>query len=276
MTTTFLMCEPKYFEVDYVINPWMKGQVHKVDHERAKQEWRDFYNHLQEFAAVELINPEPNLPDLVFTANAGLIVNKHFVLSRFCHPQRQPEEPFFKRWFAEHDYTVSELPNDIYFEGHGDAVFQRGKKLLWLGYGMRTQLSALDYLKTKTTTPIKPLELVDERFYHLDTCFCSLLDGYIMYYPPAFSDDAQQSIHAAFPTEKRIIVNDEDAAHFVCNAVLVATDKIPSKKGVIFVNAISDELQTQLDSLGYKVQIQPVSEFRKAGGANQCLTLKLT
>lgn len=275
MGETFLMCEPKYFDVDYVINPWMKGHINKVDQAHAHDEWRDFYNNLKRFSNIELIKPELNLPDLVFTANAGLILNQHVILSHFRNTQRQPEEFFFQRWFEKNNYKVSKLPDNIYFEGHGDAIFHCDKKLLWLGYGIRTELSIIDYLKEKINIPIKPLKLVNKNFYHLDTCFRPLLDGYVMYYPDAFSDKAKQSIEDEVPTEKRIIVTQKDAIHFACNSVLIKTDKVPSQKGIIFVNAMSNTLQTQLISLGYQIQIQPVTEFRKSGGANQCLTLKL-
>lgn len=275
MPETFLMCEPKYFDVDYVINPWMKGQVHKIDHALAKEQWQNFYKNLQQVATVELIKPEPNMPDLVFTANAGLILNKQVILSHFRHPERRPEESVFKRWFEEQGYSVSSLPDDIYFEGHGDALFHSNKKLLWSGYGIRTEPKALDALKKQISIPLIPLELIDEKFYHLDTCLSPLLDNFLIYYPPAFSKESNQLIEATVPKQNRIAIGEEDAAHFACNLVLARTKKIPGKKGVLFVNAITSKLQAQLEALGYQVQIQPVTEFRKAGGGNQCLTLKL-
>lgn len=275
MADTFLMCEPQYFEVDYVINPWMKGHIHKVDHSLAKQQWQNFHDNLKQFANIELIDPEPNLPDLVFTANAGLVLNKHVILSHFRHAERRPEEPIFKEWFEEKGYIVSILPNDVYFEGHGDAIFHSDKKLLWSGYGIRTESKALDALKKKLSIPLIPLELIDEKFYHLDTCLCPLLDNFLMYYPSALSKESNKLIEAAVPKQKRIPIDEEDAAHFACNLVLAQTNKIPRKKGVLFVNAITSKLQAQLEALGYQVQIQPVTEFRKAGGGNQCLTLKL-
>jgi len=275
MTETILMCEPKYFDVNYVINPWMKDQVNKIDHVLAKQQWQDFYNNLKQFCTIKLVEPQPNLPDLVFTANAGLVVGREVILSHFRHPERRPEEPIFKHWFEENGYTCTQLPNGIYFEGHGDAIFHSDKSLLWLGYGIRSEIKALDALKKKVSTPIVPLELISEQFYHLDTCFCPLIDGTVIYYPSAFSKESNKLIASKLPKEKRIVINDEDAAYFVCNLVFIKTKKIPGKKGVIFINAATSALEKKLHELNYEIKIQPVTEFRKAGGANQCLTLKL-
>ena len=106
----FLICRPDFFDVDYVINPWMEGNVHKSSRDRAVEQWSKLHNVLQGLAKVDLITPQPGVPDLVFTANAGMILGKHAVLSRFYHPERQPEEPYFKQWFKDNGFTVHELP----------------------------------------------------------------------------------------------------------------------------------------------------------------------
>src|ERR1700757_80044 len=115
-----LMCPPKYYAVDYVINPWMEGNIHRSSVETAGQQWRALNELLQQNSAVECIPPQPGLPDMVFTANAGVVVGQKVVLSRFLHRERRGEEPWFKRWFKKQGFEVFELPPDLPFEGAGD------------------------------------------------------------------------------------------------------------------------------------------------------------
>lgn len=275
MSQTLLMCEPTYFTVDYVINPWMVKHVQRVDKKLAIEQWQAFYHALKQYAIVELIPPEPNLPDFVFTANGGLVYNKLFILSHFRHKQRQLEEIFFKKWFENKGYTVCQISKAAHFEGAGDGLFQHDKHRLWMGYNIRSDFEACEYPGIYFSMAVLPLKLVDEKFYHLDTCFCPLLDGVVMYYPKAFDVNALQLIEKNVNEDKRVIVSEQDALDFACNAVVIKTDKIPNKKAVIFMNTASDELRTRLNRLEYEVIIQPVSEFRKAGGANKCLTLEI-
>lgn len=276
MTTTFLMCPPQEFDVNYEINPWMKGNIHQVDHQQAAQEWDDFYHHLEDYAKIELIEPQTHVPDLVFTANAGLVRGKQFVLSRFRHVERQPEEPIFKDWFEKKGYEVIELPKDVAFEGAGDALFQPEQDLLWTAHGFRSDPDAKDHLqKYFPKTKIISLKLVNENFYHLDTCFCPLLNNCIMYYPDAFDATSQKIIAETIPEKNRIVVNEGAAMKFACNAVMVKTDKIKNTIGMIFVNGSDDDLRKKLLEKGYAVVVQPVDEFNKSGGANKCLTLQI-
>ncbi|AAO89837.1 dimethylarginine dimethylaminohydrolase family protein [Coxiella burnetii] len=275
MSSTLLMCKPDYFNVDYVINPWMNGHIHLVDKRLAEEQWQAFYETLRQYATIQLISPKPHLPDLVFTANGGLVYDKLCILAHFRHKQRQGEEVFFKQWFEKHGYTVLQMPKSIYFEGTGDALFQRDGKWVWMGYNIRSELKACEYLETYLSMPVTPLKLINEKFYHLDTCFCPLFDGAVMYYPGAFDADSVQLIEKNIDEDKRLVVSDEDALHFSCNALVIKTDKIPTKKAVIFMTYASDPLQTQLNQLGYEVIIRSVSEFRKAGGANKCLVLEV-
>jgi N-dimethylarginine dimethylaminohydrolase len=269
-TPSFLMCEPTYFAVNYVINPWMAAHVNNIDHSRALQQWQDFYQCLTQYVTVHLVEPQPQLPDFVFTANAALIKNKRCVLSHFRHPERQLEEPFYKQWFAAHDYEAIEIPDQIYFEGEGDALFQPDGELLWMGYGIRSDKKASEHLTAFFHIPVATLKLIDEKFYHLDTCFFPLRHGYVMYYPAAFDREANQLIEQQVPKEKRILVSEEDAHHFACNAVLIPKQ---NHFGIIIMNYASNSLQRELTELGYELIIQPVDEFMKAGGANKCLTL---
>lgn len=266
----FLMCAPEYFGVNYVINPWMAANVDKVDLAKAKKQWQGFYERLKSLAPVFLVDPQPNLPDMVFTANAGLVKEKRCMLAHFRHPERQGEEPFFKDWFIQNDFEIFELPETVFFEGEGDALFQPDAELLWMGYGFRSDKKCSEYLNHFFNVTVIPLKLVNEKFYHLDTCFFPLRNGYVMYYPEAFDRDSQQMIETQIPKQKRIVVNEADAHHFACNAVLIP-DHLDA--GTIVMNHASSTLSQQLHDLGYKIIIQPVNEFMRAGGANKCLTL---
>src|SRR6478752_6695005 len=133
----FLMCPPEYFNVAYIINPWMHGNLRKIDNAVAKQQWRALYDVLTDHATVRLVLPQPGSPDMVFTANAGLVKGRKFIVSRFRYPERQYEEPYFADWFMDRGYEVSLMPRDVPFEGAGDALFDRREPWLWMAPGHR-------------------------------------------------------------------------------------------------------------------------------------------
>ncbi len=264
----FLMCPPDHYDVDYVINPWMEGNVHKSSRDRAVEQWQGLYQVLKERAIVDLVQPERGVPDMVFTANAGLVLDNVVVLSRFYHKERQGEEPFFKAWFESQGFTVHELPKDLPFEGAGDALLDREGRWLWAGYGFRSELDSHPYLAKWLDIEVLSLRLMDERFYHLDTCFCPLSGGYLLYYPPAFDAYSNRLIELRVPPEKRIAIPEKDAVNFACNAVNV--------NQTVIMNKASDALKEQLNGLGFEVVETPLTEFLKAGGAAKCLTLRVT
>jgi lysine-ketoglutarate reductase/saccharopine dehydrogenase-like protein (TIGR00300 family) len=264
----FLMCSPHHYEVDYVINPWMEGNIHKSSRDRAVEQWQGLYQLISEHAAVDLVKPQPGWPDMVFTANAGLVLGKIAILSRFFHPERQGEEPYFKEWFEEQGFTVHELPKDLPFEGAGDALLDREGRHLWAGYGFRSELDSHPYLAKWLDVEVLSLRLVDDRFYHIDTCFCPLTDGYLLYYPPAFDAYSNRLIELRVPPEKRIVVQEADAINFACNAVNI--DRI------VIMNSASAALKRQLNNVGFQLLETPLAEFLKAGGAAKCLTLRVT
>ena len=263
-----LMCPPDHYDVDYVINPWMEGNIHKSSRDRAVEQWQKLHQVLKDVAIVDLVAPAKGWPDMVFTANAGLVLGTNVVLSRFFHKERQGEEPYFKTWFEENGFTVYELPKDLPFEGAGDALFDREGRWLWAGYGFRSELDSHPYIAKWLDTEVVSLRLIDERFYHLDTCFCPLTGGYLLYYPPAFDSYSNRVIEMRIPEEKRIIVEEPDAVCFACNAVNVGS--------TIVMNQISDGLRNKLTKAGFNVTETPLSEFLKAGGAAKCLTLRVT
>lgn len=262
----FLMCAPDHYDVDYVINPWMEGNIHKSSRDRAVDQWQNLYHIIKDRAIVDLIPAEKGWPDLVFTANAGLLLGQNVVLSRFLHPERQGEEPYFKKWFEENGYTVYELPKDLPFEGAGDALLDREGRWLWAGYGFRTELDSHPYLAKWLDVEVISLRLVDPRFYHLDTCFCPLSGGYLLYYPPAFDSYSNHLIERRVAEEKRIVLSEPDAINFGCNSVNI--------NNTVIMNKASEPLKQRLTGLGYEVLETPLTEFLKAGGAAKCLTLR--
>jgi N-dimethylarginine dimethylaminohydrolase len=262
-----LMCAPKHFGVDYVINPWMENQVGKAVHALAEEQWANLRRHLAREAEITLVAPEPGLPDMVFTANAGMTIGKTAVISRFSTGERQPEERLFGAWFERHGFTIAPWPADVPFEGAGDALLDREQPLIWCGYGFRSSAMAPRLLEGIFGRTAVGLRLVDPRFYHLDTCFCPLAGGWLMYYPPAFDARSQEMIAARVPAKKRNAISEKDALRFVCNAV--------DLNGRVFMNDASDDCQNRLRAAGFEPLLTPLSEFIKAGGAAKCLTLKL-
>jgi N-dimethylarginine dimethylaminohydrolase len=264
----FLMCPPEYFNVAYIINPWMHGNLRKIDNAVAKQQWRALYDTLTDLATVRLVLPQPSSPDMVFTANAGLIKGNDFIVSRFRYPERQYEEPYFGDWFMDRGYRVSLMPRDVPFEGAGDALFDRGQgSRLWMAHGHRSIESAGEVLFERLGLDIVTLKLVDQRFYHLDTCFCPLEGGFLLYYPPAFDAASRADIEQRVPAAKRIAIDEEDALAFACNAVNI--------DAAVVVNRATPAFAKALQRRGFEVVQTPLSEFMKAGGSAKCLTLRL-
>ncbi|MBD2165019.1 TIGR00300 family protein [Calothrix membranacea FACHB-236] len=264
----FLMCAPDHYDVDYVINPWMEGNIHKSSRDRAVEQWQKLYHVLKDHAIVDLVPPEKGWPDMVFTANAGLVLGDNVVLSRFLHKERQGEEPYFQKWFEANGYTVHILPKDLPFEGAGDALLDREGRWLWAGYGFRSELDSHPYLAKWLDIEVLSLRLIDERFYHLDTCFCPLANGYLLYYPGAFDSYSNRLIEMRVAAEKRIAIEEADAVNFACNAVNVDS--------IVIMNKASDNLKTRLANVGFRIIETPLKEFLKAGGAAKCLTLRVT
>ncbi len=262
-----LMCAPSHYDVDYVINPWMEGNLHRSSKALAMDQWQGLCALLQQRGRVELIEPQPGLPDLVFTANAAVVVENTAVLARFFHPERQGEEPWFGRWLESRGFQVVQLPQDLPFEGAGDALLDRGGGWLWAGYGFRSELAAHPLLARSLGVEVLSLRLIDERFYHLDTCFCPLSDGTLLYYPPAFDFYSNRLIESRLPAAKRLAVGEADALAFACNAVNLGD--------AVLLNQASASLRQQLEARGFTVLETPLGEFLKAGGAAKCLTLRL-
>ncbi len=263
-----LMCPPDYFTVEYVINPWMAGHEASLSLELAQQQWQRLRDVLAEFADILTLPAQPELPDMVFTANAGVVYGNKAIASHFMPEERRAEERHFKQWFADNGFELLDLDDKIGFEGAGDCLLDRGGPWLWTGYGFRTEIEAHEKIQAFFDIELVSIRLTDERFYHIDTCFCPLEDGFLMYHPPAFDYESRMVIESRIPPHKRIVVDTADAGNFACNAVNIGDQ--------VILNKASDPLKARLMLAGFKVHEVELSEFLKAGGSAKCLTLKLT
>jgi len=267
----FLMCAPEFFGVEYEINPWMHGKQGTVGFSEAQAQWGALLRLIADTlgAQVEQVAPRPGLPDIVFTANAGLAKGGVVVPSRFRHPERQGEEPIYRAWFEGHGFALRELLLGVAFEGAGDALFDTVEPgLLWAAHGFRTDEAAHPHLAEAFGVEVISLRLTDPRFYHLDTCFCPLPGGALLWHPPAFDESGRRRVRERVAEGRRFEVGEADALAFACNAVGVG-------EGAVVLNAASPELVRWLEGRGLSVHQTPLSEFLKAGGSAKCLTLRL-
>lgn len=259
------MCEPKHYNVSYEINPWMNKEI-PVDKSKALSQWVQFKDTLH-FCNIDtqLIQPVEGLPDLVFTANAALMINKKAYLSNFRYDERKKEAHYNKLWFIEHNIPVDEsaLDSNYYFEGEGDALFA-GSHMLFVGHGFRSEKAYFHHIQQILNLDVIYCELVNPYFYHLDTCFCPLDENTALWWPQAFSESTQTAIRNAIDV---ISVSEDEAKQFCCNAVV-------SNKNIIIPSGCN-EVKKQLESMGFKVFCCDMSEYIKAGGACKCLTLIL-
>jgi len=262
-----LVCPPDYFGIEYEINPWMRI-TNASDLQRSRQQWDELIRVLQVDIGVqvECMQPIRGLPDLVFTANAGIVADGKAVPSRFLHPERQREEQYFEKWFEALGFELIRLDSTLFFEGAGDLL---GFPEIWFGgYRPRSDIRAYSQLTEIFHREILPLELIDSRFYHLDTCFCPLSGGELLYYPQAFDSYAQTVIESYIPQERRLIVPTQEAERFACNAVCV-------NRHVVLPTGCP-ETRRLLEDRGYQTHPLELDEFMKAGGSAKCLTLALS
>jgi N-dimethylarginine dimethylaminohydrolase len=272
----FLMCRPEHFAVSYAINPWMDPKSWARDkraHLAAAREWQALHATLRELGAgIELVAPAAGLPDLVFTANAGVVLNRQILLARFRHPQRRREEPHFEAAFRGLQArglidAITRLPADLVLEGAGDCVFDATRRLFWMGYGQRSDAAARGVVMELFGHEVIALELADERFYHMDTALCPLSGGEVMYLPGAFTHAGRAQIRRRVASQDRIEIGPEDGGFLAANAVCIGKTLIMSGAG--------ERLRAQLEARGYRVVRTPLPSFLRSGGSAFCLTLRL-
>jgi N-dimethylarginine dimethylaminohydrolase len=258
-----LMCPPDHYGIEYEINAWM-DKTKQADRELAVQQWNGLREKLEAAGAkISIVDPVEGLPDMVFTANAGLVHHNRIVLSRFRPEPRRGEEPLFQKRFEANGRDVTLVPEDTFFEGAGDALFC-GDTLV-AGYRQRSDARGLQLLGEILDCRVMPLELIDPYYYHIDTCFCPMAPGVAMYFPGAFDDYGQRVLGAT--VDQLIEIEESEAKHFAANAVVVGK--------TIVTNAGCPNLHEKLRAAGYDPIETPLSEFVKAGGSAKCLTLRL-
>lgn len=259
----YLLCPPAHFGVLYEINPWMHREV-TVDRERASLQWEGLRSALVlAGATVELLPPAPEVPDLVFTANAGIVNGTQFVPSRFRHAVRQAEVPYDVAWFEEHGFEVTELPPTVCQEGAGDALPFGG--VLLAGYRWRSDAASHPHLSRLSGAPVRSIELVDARLYHLDLTFCPLDGRRAIVAPTGWDRYGARVVEQLVP--EPLVLEADEALQFCANSVVVGT--------TIMMPACSPRVGRQLESWGFDIVVVPVDEFQKAGGGCRCLTLAL-
>lgn len=259
----YLMCPPEHFDVLYAINPWMHREV-RVNPGKARAQWEALVTILKQAGAeVEIIDAVPGFPDMVFTANAGVLNGKRFVPSRFFHPERSGESEKFAGWFADHGFSVHMLEEGLHLEGAGDALCF-GDALV-AGYRIRSDFAAHLQLSSMLNTEVLSVELVDPRFYHMDLTFCPLSDRCAIIYPDGWDRYGRKVMEALVPHP--VVIDTAEAENFCANSVVVGN--------LIVMPHCTPRLGRILESIGLDVAVVPVTEFEKAGGGVRCMTLAL-
>jgi N-dimethylarginine dimethylaminohydrolase len=273
----FLMCAPDHFGVAYKINPWMDpnswGRSDRALAAASRAEWAAFHHTLVELGAeISLVPPAPGVPDLVFTANAAVVLDGVALLARFRHPQRQREEAHFEAAFRSLQRrglvdAVRMLPADLVLEGAGDCVWDETRNLFWIGFGPRSDAASQVVIEDVFGVPAIALELIDPRFYHMDTALCPLPGGEVVFVPGAFTPRGQAVIRDRVAAAQRIEIGAEDACQLAANAVCIGN--------TLVVSRCSERLRADLGERGYRVVTSPLQSFLRSGGAAFCLTLRL-
>ncbi len=257
------MCPADFYGIEYEINAWMNRSRQAV-RAVAIEQWKRLRSLLEDAGAkISLMDPIEGLPDLVFTANAAMIFQNQAILANFRHSERQGETPHDISWLEELGFQLRYVPDDLNFEGAGDALFCG--ETLFAGYRIRSDARGHQTIGELINCRVIPLELVNEYYYHLDTCFCPVAPDEAIYFPGAFDDYGRKALNEYVP--KLIEVAEAEARRFACNAVVVGK--------TVTTNTGCPQLHKELAARGYEPQETPLDEFVKAGGSAKCLTLRL-
>ena len=273
----FLMTDPAHYEVAYSINPWMQPERWSADAEgnraAATAAWQQLREKLEEAGAeVSHVPGAEALPDMVFPANAAVVLDGRALVGRFRHPERQAETQQFLRAFRELAdrgllSKVHQLPEGLYQEGAGDCVWDPARLLFWAGFGPRSSREAADYVADYFQATVVPLELVAPHYYHMDVCLMPLEGGEILYFPAAFTAEGLAELRSRVPADQLIEVTEEDARKLAINAVNVGRN--------VVLAAGAPRLCAQLRDRGYTPMEVELAPFIQSGGASFCMTLRL-
>lgn len=253
------MCEPCFFQVQYEINPWMK--LGSVDAKKADKQWRRLYEtYLKLGIAVNLIKPQAGLPDMVFSADQGLIKEKTVIRSNFLYLERRKEIPYYESWYKKNGFEVKKMPESCFFEGAGESLWWENK--LFVGKGQRNSKEVDLRLKEALGVDVIALELINPFFYHLDTCLFPLNKETVFYYPKAFSPATLKILRKK--VSDLVPLEEKEAFNFAANSLLTDHHAV--------IQRGNSGLKKKLSAYGYEAIEVDVSEFFKAGGGVHCLT----
>ena len=259
------MCKPEHYDVIHKNLNIHMNMEKSVNNHKANMQYWNLVRKLSECGAnIKFIDSKNGLVDMVFAANGALIdkLTHTAIIANFEANPRVEESELWKNFLKNNLYKVKVLQNK--FEGQGDALFSHAGKVLWYGYGFRSSYKAASEIQSvlKNVT-IHTLKLVDERFYHLDTCFCVLNNDSVMYYPDAFDKESNEKIERNF--QVKIVVSEYDALKFSCNAICI--------KNYIILHEASLDLKNSLNKIGYTVIENNMSEFLLSGGSAKCCVM---
>ena len=268
------MTDPSCFDVSYQINPWMRPKAWRPEHLAAAQAASANLKAALKAAGarVETIGAVRGLPDLVFPANAAVVLDGKVLVARFRYPERQGEEAVFRAVFMRLKarglvQEVVDLPEGVLQEGAGDCIWDADRQLFWAGYGPRSSKASLGVIARTFGKAVIGLELASDRFYHLDTCFCPLAGGAVLYHPEAFTPAALAAIRERVPEAQRIEASVEEAGAFCVNAVNLGARVIMARAPA--------SLRAKLAVRGYALTEIDLAPFILSGGAAYCMTLRL-
>lgn len=258
-SSSIIMSPPDYYDIEYVINPWMDLN-NPVDPDKAQDQWQALNNSYKSLGySIKIIPPKEGLPDLAFTTDHITKLNSHFIASRFFYKERQVEQAYIIPWYEKHGYQITQLPKDHYMEG-GDILMHNGN--VYIGYGFRTSQNTASFIRTLTEIPTTPLKLIDKHFYHLDTCLLPLDNNTAFYYPEAFDQQSRKILEENI--DNLIPFTQKEVNHFAANSVLLGKTIIHQKG--------TDSFPDKLHKLGYKTIELDMSEYNKSGGGIHCLS----
>lgn len=269
-----LMCTPDHFDVVDVKNAFMEGRAGTVDRARARSQWEALAGVFRSLGRdVAVVEGVEGLEDMVFCANQMLpdldADNRPYaVLSRMYHPSRRREVPHFRAWAESAGYRTVDLdPRVDMFEGMGDAIWHPQRRLLWVGHGHRTSLTAIYAVAEAVAAEAIALKLVHPSFYHLDTALCALAPDAVMIFPGAFTSEGNAMVRSVFP--RVVEVSEREATEFfACNALALGGRTVVLQRGAV-------ETVARLRAEGFDVVEVDTSEFMKAGGSVFCMKLMI-
>ena len=276
-----LMCSPEYFDIIDVKNIHMEGMASSLDKNKAMQQWDELKTIYHKLVAdgllheLQVIAGAEGCEDMVFCANQSFpyLTNsneKTVWMSKMRHPSRQNEVPFFEEFFKNLGYTSKHFKQTDLFEGMGDTIPHPGKQLLYGGYGHRSKTDAYEELSKELNVPIVALELINENFYHLDTCFVPLSETQVMLCREAFTEEGFTLLQQCFD-EIFEIPMEEAIQTFCLNAHVVANFNAKQKAAIIQTG--STAAKAALQKCGYQIYELETSEFMKSGGSVFCMKM---